>query len=205
MRPARVNQSQAAKQSAVTVKLHKAEIHRHKITKKCSHSSFVWQQWCLKTFCWLTNNHSNQSGDHGPSGPSPLPQHTRLYQPLIEGLGVHHSTRENITQGVGKPSVSCVSTIGDVFFPSIANQPGWYTEPAAAADPNSALQARVFEESRFFGELYRARFVPQSPWSPAGGAAGNSVQTAGRRSVVLCFMCVWSCCQQLIKVIISFL
>lgn len=129
----------------------------------------------------MTGNCSNRSGDHGPSGPSPLPQHTRLCQPLIEGFGVHQSTREDITQGAGEPPVSCISTSGDVFFPPVTNQPGRSVQPAAAADPIAALEARVLEESGFIGELHRARFVPQSPRSAAGGAAGSSVQTAGRR------------------------
>lgn len=150
-------------------------------------------------FHGLTGSCSNQSGDHGPSGPSPLPQHTRLCQPLIEGLGVHQSTREDITQGAGEPSVSCVSTAGDVFFPPVANQPGRSVQPAAAADPIAALEARVPKESRFVGELYRARFVPQSPRSPAGGAAGSSVQAAGRRSLpckmMFMFVSVYYSCE----------
>lgn len=116
-----------------------------------------------KTFHGLTCNCSNQSGDHGPSGPSPLPQHTRLCQPLIESLGVHQSTREDITQGVSEPSVSCVSTAGDVFFPPIADQPGWCVQPAPAAHPRTALQTWLSEESGFFGELHGAGLVPQSP------------------------------------------
>lgn len=110
-----------------------------------------------------SHNTSNQSGDHGPPGPSPLPQHTRVCQPLIEGLGVHQSTWEDVTQRVGEPSVPRLPPPGDVLFPPIPNQPGRPPQPTAAANPIAAFQAGVFEESRLVGELYGARFVPQSP------------------------------------------
>lgn len=133
----------------------------------------------------LICDHSAEPGNHGPSGPSPLPQHTRLHEPLVEGLGVHHSARQNVTQGAGEPAVPRLPAAGDVLLPSVTHQPGRDTRPAAA-HPDSALQARVFKESRFSGQLHRARLVPPSPRSPAGGAAGKPVQTAGTRlSLVL--------------------
>lgn len=137
---------------------------------------------------YLINTLFNQTGDHWSSSPSSLPQHTRLYQPRTKGLGVHQSNRKNITQRVGESAVPWLSTTGDVLLRSVTNQPGWDAQPAAAC-PNATLQTRLFKKSRFISELDRARFVPQGSWSPAGGAAGGTVQTSGMEaSDLLCFI-----------------
>lgn len=111
----------------------------------------------------VTDNKSNQSGDYGPPGPSPFPQHTRLRQPLIQSAGVHQPAREDVTEGASEPSVPRIPPAGNVFFPSVPDQPGRPARPTAAADPISTFQARVLEESRLPGELHRARSVPPSP------------------------------------------